>query len=176
MSELPSQKIEREITPDELAKRVSFFMTKPENTDTNAPLLLFLKNKGLNAKVFRKVLDEGTISKLYTDINYAKVTSDHMLGKEVEVFLVTKDDENTSSASVLNEVLELVGNKTKPEENSVGTLRKHFHGKTISFDTPSHKNLLYTENGFHKPSTSKELVDHLEILGLLDEAKRLALE
>ncbi len=47
-----------------------------------------------------------------------------MLGKEVEVFLVTKDEENTSEKSVLEEVVDLVGKKTKPEDNEEGTLKK----------------------------------------------------
>jgi len=155
-------------------------MTKPENTDTPAPLLLFLKNNDLKAEVFRFTLTEDMLTKLYPDIQHSedliKATNDHMLGKEVEVFLVTKDEENTSEKSVLEEVVDLVGKKTKPEDNEEGTLRRHLSGKTESFVDKSGKVGWYAKNGFHRPLTPKELMEHLQIFNLLKEAEKLVEE
>jgi hypothetical protein len=171
------QRQERQISPEGLSQKVSLFMTKPENTDTKAPLLLFLKANNLKAEVFRFILNQEMLDKLYPDIQSSpelvQATNDHMLGKKVEVFLVTKDADNTSEESVLDQVVELVGKKTRPEDNKDGTLRKHLHGETKTYPDKSGKDVLYSENGFHRPLTSKELVDQLEIFGLLEEAKGL---
>ncbi len=72
MKESLSNKKEREISPEELAQKVSMFMTKPENTDTPAPLLLFLKNNDLKAEVFRFTLTEDMLTKLYPDIQHSE--------------------------------------------------------------------------------------------------------
>lgn len=170
---------EREITPDELAAKVSFFMTKPENTDTSVPLLLFLKSNGLQAKVFRVTLDQTLINKMYPGIQHlpeiVEATNNHLLGKESEVFLITKDKENVSNDSVLNQTVELVGSKLKPSDNKEGTLRRNFHGGVKQYANPSGEMVPYFENGFHRPITSQELVEQLEALGLLEEAKQLAI-
>jgi len=166
-----------EMTPDELARRMSFFMTKPENTDTKAPLLLFLKANGLKAKAYRFTLTQEMLNRLYPDIQHSpelvQATNDHMLDKEVEVFLVNKDAENASEKSVLDQVVELVGAKTKPEDNLAGTLRKELHGETRTYPDPTGKDVLYFENGFHRPLNSAELVEQLDVFGLLEEAKSL---
>ena len=123
---------EDDISPETLAQKVSLLMTKPENTDTKAPLLLFLKNNGLEGKAFRFTLTEVMLKGLYPDIldlpEIWQATKEHMMGKEVEVFLVTKDKDNFSEDRVVDELVELVGNKTAPEENPDGTLRKHMGG------------------------------------------------
>jgi len=168
---------EVEISPEALAKRVSLLMTKPENTDTKAPLLLFLKANGLQAKTFHFTLNQKMLRRLYPDIQHSSelvlATNEHMLGKVVEVFLVTKDEGNTLQKSVLDQVVELVGTKTNPEDNKEGTLRKHLHGETKKYPDASGNDVLYFENGFHRPLTSKELVEQLNVFGLLDEAKSL---
>lgn len=178
MPEYQPQNHEREISPEELASNVSLFMTKPENTDTRAPLLLFLKANNLNAKPFRVVLSQEILNTIYRGIQNSpelmQATNDHLLGKESEIFLVTRDAGNDSGNSVLDQVVKLVGAKTNPEDNMGGTLRKHFHGETKIYSDSSGKDVLYFENGFHRPTTSRELVEQLNALGLLEEAKRLA--
>ena len=60
--------VESEITTEQiiaLSRKVTVLMTKPENTGTKAPLLLFLKNKGLNALKYRFTLDEDRLNSLY---------------------------------------------------------------------------------------------------------------
>lgn len=176
MIEFLQNKQERIISPEELAQGVSVLMTKPENTDTKAPLLLFLKNNDIKAKVFRFTLDEEMLRKLYPGIQQrpelVKATNEHMAGKEVEVFLVSRDEGNTSEKSVLDQVAELVGVKTDPQANEGGTLRKSFPGRRTYRDE-SGKPIRYFENGFHRPTTSVELVEQLDALGLLDEARRI---
>ncbi len=125
---------EQEILSEKLARKVSLLMTKPENTDTKAPLLLLLKGSGLDAKGFRFTLTENMLKELYPNVQHSpeliQATNDHMLGKEVEVFLVTKDIENISEKSVVDQVVELAGEKTRPEDNHKGTLRNQLHGET----------------------------------------------
>jgi nucleoside diphosphate kinase len=172
-----SNKIETEITTETLAQKVSLLMTKPENTDTEAPLLLFLKNNGLNAKAFRYTLSEEMLKALYPDIqNLPEVwqaTKDHMLGKEVEVFLVTKDSENISDKNVVDQLVDLVGKETEPEKNEHGTLRKHLSGETKILHSETGKIINYFENGFHRPTNPEELFKNLEIFGLLDEVNKI---
>ena len=99
--ELVPNIVESEMTPEEviaLSKKVTVLMTKPENTDTEAPLLLFLKNKGLNAQTYRFILDENRLNNLYPDMKgwtdtIQISTKQHLLNTEVEVFLVTADNE-----------------------------------------------------------------------------------
>lgn len=165
---------EEAISPEELAQKVSMFLTKPENTDTPAPLLLFLKNRGLEAKVFRVKISKEMLSGLYPYPEYEKVIDDHMLDKEAEVFLVTRDSENDSTDSVLNQLAEIIGRDRVPANNANGTLRKEFPGQTIDFVSPSGQNLSYSQNGFHRPVSPQELISHLKVLGLYEEAKKLA--
>jgi hypothetical protein len=160
---------EKETSSESLAKRVSLLMTKPENTDTEAPLLLFLKNNNLEAKTFRFTLTEEILLGLYPGIQdnpeMWQMTKDHMLGKEVEVFLVTRDSKNDSDKSVLEQVVNLVGSETNPEENKEGTLRRH-----MSADSPFAN---YFKNGFHRPKTPEELVKNLEVFGLMEEVNKI---
>ncbi len=159
---------ERETSPESLAKRVSVLMTKPENTDTEAPLLLFLKNNGLQAKTFRFTLTEEILLGIYPNIQDSpeiwQATKEHMLGQEVEVFLISKDSDNDSDKSVLEQVVDLVGLETNPEDNKEGTLRRH-----MSADSSAG----YFKNGFHRPKTPEELVQNLEVFGLMEEAKEI---
>jgi len=168
---------ENDFSPEVLAKKVSLLMTKPENTDTKAPLLLFLKNNGLEGKAFRFTLNEEMLKGLYPNIldlpEIWQATKDHMLGKEVEVFLVTKDKDNFSEDGVVDELVELVGDKTIPEENLDGTLRKHMSGVVKTYPQASGKDILYYENGFHRPVNIKELINNLKVFGLTEEVKKL---
>jgi len=182
MGESIPQKPEEEISPEELSQKVSLLMTKPENTDTALPLLLMLKNKGLKAKSFRFILDEKTLNKLYPEMNekYPEIireaTIDYMLGKEVEVFLITKDEENDTAGNVLKKLVDLVGEKTIPEDNPHGTLRRHHSGGTKLYVSKSLGKAKFYENGFHRPLSTDELIGNLDAFGLLDEARKLALE
>lgn len=177
MSERSPQEPERDISPEELSAEVSLLMTKPENTDTKAPLLLFLKSNGLKAEVFRITLNQEMLGKLYPDIQNSpgliQATNDHMLGREVEVFLVTKDATNDSKDSVLDQVVKLAGARTNPGDNENGTLRKHLSGGTSVYTNALGEDALYFKNGFHRPVKSQELVEQLDAIGLLEEAKRL---
>jgi len=174
---------ESEITPEMLAEKVSLFMTKPENTDTKAPLLLFLKNNGLQAEVFRFTLNEDLLRKLYPKMETSYIpwvqeaTKEYMLDKEVEVFLVTKDNSNDSNETVIQQLAKLVGEETVPDKNPDGTLRKHLsEGIKMHPDKESGKDMRFFRNGFHRPITSEELMENLNAFGLLEEAKKLARE
>lgn len=178
--------VESEMTPEQvlaLSKKATVLMTKPESTDTEAPLLLFLKNKGLNAKAYRFTLDEERLRNLYPDsVNWLKIiqetTDDHLLNEEVEVFLITADNENTdfNVIDVREEVLKLRGRERIAYKNLEGTLRKKFHGDTIHFygaeAGPTGK-VVYSKNGFHCSTTPEEVLSNLKTFGLLEEAKRL---
>jgi hypothetical protein len=163
-----------------LSKKATILMTKPENTDTKAPILLFLKNKGLNAKTYRFTLDEERLASLYPDMkNWTEaiqmMTREHLLDKEVEVFLVTADNEN-QDIDVRNEVLNLRGLDRIADKNPEGTLRKEFPGNTVHFfgtkAGPTGK-AIYSKNGFHCSTTPEEVLSNLKTFGLLDEAKKL---
>lgn len=180
MKELESMPnaVEKEMTSEQivaLSKKATILMTKPENTDTEAPLLLFLKNRGLNAQTYKFILDEERLQSLYPDMkNWTEaiqiMTKEHLLDKEVEVFLVTADSEN-QDIDVRNEVLNLRGLNRIADENPEGTLRKEFPGNTIHFfgvkAGPTGK-AVYSKNGFHCSTTPDEVVSNLKTFGLLD--------
>ena len=176
---------EDSISPEtaiELSKKVSLLITKPENTDTEVPLLLLLKNRHFNAKTYRKVLDENTLANLYPDMpNWPelvqKATKDHMLDKEVEVFLITYDGENPQieDFDVLNELIKLRGEKTKADANPSGTLRREFHGEDRVYrNDVDGSEIKYSQNGFHCPRNPEELIGNLNALGLMEDAIELA--
>ena len=181
----PAPKIvESEMTPEQilaLSRKVTVLMTKPENTDTKAPLLLFLKNKGLNARAYKFILDEERLASLYPDsVSWMEIiqetTNEHLLGKEVEVFLVTADSENTdfNVIDVREEVLKLRGLNRLAYENPKGTLRKEFPGNTVHiFGEKAGGHTIYSKNGFHCSTTPEEVVSNLKTFGLLAEAKKL---
>jgi hypothetical protein len=179
MNEIIKNKVEKELTPEEeisLSKKVSFLMTKPENTDTEAPLLLILKNNGFNVKKFKTVIYESTLVGLYPDMKnwnelVQQATKDHMLGQEVEIFLVTSDED--IERNVTEELLKLRGLERESENNPSGTLRKELGGKKIEYSDDSGKKIEYFENGFHCPRDANELIDNLKAFGLLDEARSL---
>ncbi len=179
--ELVPNIVESEMTPEEviaLSKKVTVLMTKPENTDTEAPLLLFLKNKGLNAQTYRFILDENRLNNLYPDMKgwtdtIQIATKQHLLNTEVEVFLVTADNELESD--VREEVLNLRGLKRNAEENISGTLRKDLNYSSVFYPNPhGGETIEYSRNGFHCSTTPEEVVSNLKTFGLLDEAKKLA--
>lgn len=181
MSEQPNNYTENEISLEEaeaLSKKVSLLMTKPENTDSEVPFLLLLKNKGFNAKPFKFTFNEEMLKALYPDMNnwselVQKATENHLLGKEVEFFLISSD--NGEERNVTEEIVELRGKGLKPNDNPEGTLRKEFPGATLNYTDEVGKNVEYFENGFHCPRNAVELISNLKAFGLLGKAKELAM-
>lgn len=179
IKEQPQNYMESDMTSEEaeaLSKKVSILMTKPENTDSEVPFLLLLKNKGFNAKPFKFTLSEDILKALYPDMNnwsklIQKATEDHLLGKEVEVFLISSD--NDEERNVTEEIVELRGKERKPNDNPNGTLRKEFPGEKINLINDTGENVEYFKNGFHCPRNSDELISNLKVFGLLDEARNL---
>jgi hypothetical protein len=172
--------VESEITTEQiiaLSRKVTVLMTKPENTGTKAPLLLFLKNKGLNALKYRFTLDEDRLNSLYPMMKdwiatVQMATEQHMEDKEVEVFLVTSEDGECKD--VREEVLKLRGLDRVASNNPVGTLRNELPGQTIFYaGTEADSTVQYSRNGFHCSTTPEEVLSNLKTFGLLDEAKRL---
>lgn len=166
---------ERQISPEALAEKVSLLMTKPEKTDTPAPLLLLLKNRGLDAKAFRFIIDEERLKGLYPDMSTWKeviqrATREDMVGKEVEVFLVKKDAENNSEEGVVEQLYKLKGPEFAPANNPEDTLRRELAEGAKKYMDETGAEFLYHYNGFHSPKNSAELMANLNVFGLLDEA------
>ncbi len=187
--ELAPKTVESEMSPEQilaLSKKVTILMTKPENQDMEMLILTLLKHKGLKGVCHRFVLDENRLNNLYPDMkNWIEavqiMTKEHLLDKEVEVFLVTADNENTdiNVIDVREEVLKLRGLKRLADENPEGTLRREFHGNTIHFFGKAAEKaeksgyVEYSKNGFHCSTTPEEVLSNLKTFGLLEEAKKL---
>lgn len=179
MKETIPNNTEAELTPEQieaLSKKVTILMTKPENTDSEVPFLLLLKNKGFNAKPFRFTFTKEMLSALYPEKgNWSelvqKATDEHLLGREVEVFLISSD--NNDERNVTEEIVKFRGGALKPDDNPRGTLRREFPGAKYNYPNNEEGSVEYFENGFHCPRNSTELISNLKAFGLLDEAKSL---
>ncbi len=161
---------------EKLAKKVSLLMTKPENTDTEVPILLLLKNKRLNAKSYKFSIGEDELNGIYPDMKtwpeeIQAATKEHLLGREVEVFLVSSDNVDGADRNILNELVKLRGKEIIPNSNPRGTLRREFYGAELKYTSKDGKDVTYYENGFHCPQTPDELISNLKAFGLLEQAK-----
>lgn len=169
-----------EVTPESIAKNLSFVMLKPENMEKGSIFPAILKNYGLACERHHVILTHENLMKMYDgmvdwDENLKQVTLEHMAGETAEVLLVTSDGTQNID-NVTSKVLEIRGNKTNPNQNNPNSLRYVFRGDEIRYQNENGQESSYWENGIHCPRNSSELVKNLEIFNLLNRAKELVIE
>lgn len=170
---------ESEISPEKLAENVSLLLIKPENSGKTILFPHILENYGLKTERHTTTLTKERIQKMYPDIDtwaepLQQATYNHLLDKEVEIFLVTHDTTSPiAKGNLVEQVLQLRGPYTSPAKNPPGTLRGTFYGEQ---HTLPETDITYWENGLHCPRDSQELINNLETFELLERAKELVQE
>lgn len=160
-------------SPEELASKLSLILIKPENNEKTVLFPHILANHGLETEQYKVMITEDVLSGLYKGIEswpawVQKATRDHLLGKELSVFLVKGNSD--FDGNVLDKVLQLVGTETSITTNDKNSMRAVFYGEKRTYSDEQNEPKDYWENGLHRPKNPDELIENLDALNLKNEA------